>query len=124
MTTRWVRYVVPVMVEIDCDNDAIDRIVALPGEAREDRDDRGQFCIYDENFIRRHADGPDEVHALWVANPPNGRILPGPPQDWPHLLDWEDGFDLDEYDADGYCEDDRYTDCDPYAPPRRPGASS
>jgi hypothetical protein len=45
-TTRWVRYVVPVTVEIDCDNDAIDRIVALPGEAREDRDDRGQFCIY------------------------------------------------------------------------------
>jgi hypothetical protein len=40
-TTRWVRCVVPVMVEIDCDNDAIDRIVALPGEAREDRDDRG-----------------------------------------------------------------------------------
>jgi hypothetical protein len=59
-TTRWVRYVVPVMVEIDCDNDQIDRIVALPGEAREGRDDRGHFCIYDiynENFIRRHADG-------------------------------------------------------------------
>jgi hypothetical protein len=52
-TTRWVRYVVPVR----CDNDAIDRVVALTGE---DRDDRGQFCIYDENFVRRHADGLTE----------------------------------------------------------------
>ena len=40
-----------------------------------------------------------ETHALWVANPPNGRILPGPPQDWPHLLDWEDTFD-DEPDVE------------------------
>ncbi|MDP9843143.1 hypothetical protein [Streptosporangium lutulentum] len=63
-TTRWVRYVVPVVVEIDCDNDAIDH---------------GQFCIYDEKFVRRHADGQMETHALWVANPPNGRIPPGPP---------------------------------------------
>lgn len=38
------------MVEIDCDNDTIDRVVALPGEAREDRDDRGQFCIFDETW--------------------------------------------------------------------------
>ncbi|MEV0088601.1 hypothetical protein [Saccharopolyspora sp. NPDC050642] len=36
------------MVEIDCDD-----VVALTGEAREDRDDRGQFCIYAENFVRR-----------------------------------------------------------------------
>lgn len=27
-------------------------------------------------------------------------------------------------DADGLCEDDRYTNCDPYAPPRRRGAPS
>jgi hypothetical protein len=44
-----------------------------------------------------------------VANPPNGRILPGPPQDWPHLLDWEDTFD-DEPDADGLTEDDHYSE--------------
>jgi hypothetical protein len=122
-TTRWVRYVVPVMVEIDCDNDAIDRVVALVGEAREDRDDRGQFCIYDENFVRHLASGQVETHALWVANLPNGRILPGPPQDWPHLLDWEDTFD-DEPDADGLSEDDHYGNRDPYDPPRRPGAPS
>lgn len=40
-TTRWVRYVVPVMVGIDCDNDELTRVVVLPGEAREDRDDLG-----------------------------------------------------------------------------------
>jgi hypothetical protein len=28
-----------------------------------------------------------------VANPPNRRILPGPPQDWPDMLDWKDSFD-------------------------------
>jgi hypothetical protein len=60
--TRWVRYVVPVMVEIDCDNDSIDRVVALTGGARQDRRQM-------------------ETHALWMANPPNGRLLPGPPQD-------------------------------------------
>lgn len=38
-----------------------------------------------------------------VANPPNERILPGPPQDWPDLLDWEDSFD-DEPDTDGVTE--------------------
>jgi hypothetical protein len=122
-TTRWVRYVVPVMVEIDCDNDTIKRIVALPGEAREDRDDRGQFCIYDENFVRRHADGQVETHALWVANPPNGRILPGPPQDWPDMLDWEDAFD-DEPDIDEITEEDRYADIGPYDAPRRAGRRS
>jgi hypothetical protein len=110
-TIRWGRYVVPVMVEIDCDNDAIGRVVALTGEAREDRDDRGQFCIYDETFVRRHADGQVETHALWVANPPNGRILRGPPQDWPALFDWEDVFD--EPDADGVTEDDRYGETGP-----------
>lgn len=30
-TARWVRYVAPVMVEINCDNDAIGRVVALTG---------------------------------------------------------------------------------------------
>lgn len=28
-TARWVRYVVPVMVEIDCDDDAIRRVAGL-----------------------------------------------------------------------------------------------
>ncbi len=56
-TTRWVRYVVPVMVAVDCEADKITGLVALPEEAREDRDDSGHFCIYDENFVRRHADG-------------------------------------------------------------------
>lgn len=46
----------PVMVEVDCDDDEITRIVALPEEAREDRDDRGHFLVYDERFVRRPGD--------------------------------------------------------------------
>jgi len=113
-TTRWVRYVVPIMVEIDCDDDRIGRIVALPEEARPDRDDLGQFCVYDQNFVRHHADGPIETHAYWVANPPSGCGLPGPPQDWPDMMDWEEGFDV-EPDDEGVAEEDRYAEIQPYA---------
>jgi hypothetical protein len=38
-TRRWVRYVMPVMVEVDCDTDEITSMVTLPGEVRLDRDD-------------------------------------------------------------------------------------
>ena len=38
-TRRWVRYVMPVMVEVDCDTDEITSVVTLPGEVRLDRDD-------------------------------------------------------------------------------------
>jgi hypothetical protein len=67
--------------------------------------------------------GQAETHALWVANPPNGRILPGPPQDWPDMLDWENAFD-DEPDIDGITEEDRYAESAPYDPPRRAGRPS
>ncbi len=33
-TRRWVRYVMPVMVEVDCDTDEITSVVTLPGEVR------------------------------------------------------------------------------------------
>jgi hypothetical protein len=38
-TRRWVRYVMPVMVEVDCDTNEITSVVTLPGEVRLDRDD-------------------------------------------------------------------------------------
>ena len=38
-THRWVRYVMPVMVEVDCDTDEIASVVTLPGEVRLGRDD-------------------------------------------------------------------------------------
>jgi hypothetical protein len=66
-TRRWVRYVMPVMVEVDCDSDQIARVVTLPEEIREDRDDMGHFCVYDERFVRRHSDWQPEVHALCVT---------------------------------------------------------
>ncbi len=34
----------------------IPRVVTLPEEIRQDRDDRGRFLIYDERFVRRHGD--------------------------------------------------------------------
>jgi hypothetical protein len=39
-TRRWVRYLMPVMVEVDCDVDRVRRVVTLPEEIRADRDDR------------------------------------------------------------------------------------
>jgi hypothetical protein len=44
-TRRWVRYVMPVMVEVDCDTDEITSVVTLPGEVRLDRDDMMDICI-------------------------------------------------------------------------------
>ncbi|MFG2004802.1 hypothetical protein ACGFNU_37205 [Spirillospora sp. NPDC048911] len=50
---RWVRYVMPVMVEVDPDSDQITRVVTLPEETR---DDGGDFLVYDEKFVRRRMD--------------------------------------------------------------------
>ena len=33
-TRRWVRYVMPVMVEVDCDTDEITSVVTLPCQPR------------------------------------------------------------------------------------------
>jgi hypothetical protein len=48
MVKRWVRFVMPIMVEVDSEHDEVLRMVTLPEEIREDRDDRGHFLIYDE----------------------------------------------------------------------------
>lgn len=116
-TKRWVRYTVPVMVEVDCEADEVTRWVALPGEAREDRDDTGHFLFYNEQFQRQPVDGPIEAHALWVANPPDGRMLPGPPQHWPPMTAWDEEFSIEPEDEDGMCEQDRYDDVHPYRYP-------
>ena len=52
MPERWVRFTVPVMVEVDCKADEVTLVVPLPQEVREDRDDTG-LLIYDERFRRR-----------------------------------------------------------------------
>ncbi|MGB6162553.1 MAG: hypothetical protein WCF33_01155 [Pseudonocardiaceae bacterium] len=110
-TRRWVRYVMPVMVEVDCDSDEITRVVTLPEEIREDRDDMGHFCVYDEKFVRRHSDWQPEVHALCVTEPRwESRFRAGPPLNWPPSRGWEEGFDLTE-------ADDAYTETNPYADP-------
>ncbi|WP_211273204.1 hypothetical protein, partial [Streptomyces hirsutus] len=43
MAKRRVRYVMPVMVEVDYDDDQVTRVVTLPEEVREDRDDMSHF---------------------------------------------------------------------------------
>jgi hypothetical protein len=68
-TLRWVRYVMPVMVEVDCDTDEIASVVTLPGEVRLDRDDMMNLCIYDEAFRRRADDEQHQAHALYVSEP-------------------------------------------------------
>lgn len=50
-TRRWVRYVMPVMVEVDCDSDEVTRVVTLPEEIQEDRgDDTGHFWLSRRTF--------------------------------------------------------------------------
>ena len=112
--TRWARFVVPVMVEVDCDDDEVLRVVTLPEELREDLDDRGHFLTYDENFVRRHGDEQPQTHASCVAEPrwEHDRFRVGPPINWPQSSAWEEGFDLTE--ADG-----RYAQINPYDQPRR-----
>jgi hypothetical protein len=113
---RWVRYVMPVMVEVDPDTDQITRVVTLPEEIRDDRDDMGNFCVYDEQFIRRRTDydpvDQPELHAWNVAEPRwNSRFRVGGPDNWPDTVQWEEGFDLTE-------ADDAYAEVNPYADPR------
>ncbi len=112
MTVRWVRYVVPVMVEVDCDDDEVIRVVTLPEEIREDRDDLGHFLIYDERFVRRPDDEQPQTHAFSVAEPrwEQERFRVGSPTNWPATSKWEEGFDLTE-------ADDRYAGINPYALP-------
>ncbi|MGW0825812.1 hypothetical protein [Streptomyces sp. NPDC002845] len=66
MAKRWVRYVMPVMVEVDCDDDKVTRVVTLP---EEDRDDMGHFLTYDEKFVRRDSDDQPQLHAFYVGEP-------------------------------------------------------
>lgn len=108
MAKYWVRYVMPVMVEMDDDTDEVTRVVTLPEEIREDRDDRGHFLVYDEDFVRRNDDVQPYIHAQQVSRPEwPGRLRGGPPQNWPDPLAWEEGFDLTE-------ADDRYAERNPY----------
>ena len=108
MARYWVRYVMPVMVEVDDGTDEVTRVVTLPEEIREDRDDSGHFLVYDEGFVRRHDDTPPHIHAQQVARPEwPGRLRGGPPQNWPDTLAWEEGFDLTD-------ADDRYGERNPY----------
>ena len=103
-----VRYMMPVMVQVDCGSDEITRVVTLPEEIREDRDDMGHFCVYDEAFIRRHSDVQPEFHAWNVAEPRwESRFRVGPPANWPCTRQWEEGFDLTEAD-DAYAETSSY----------------
>lgn len=112
MVKRWVRFVMPVMVEVDGEADEVLRVVTLPNEVRWDRDDRGHPLVYDESFVRRHGDAQPQIHASAVAEPywEHSRFAVGPPVNWPDSLTWEEGFDLTE-------ADDRYSEIHPYSEP-------
>ena len=79
---RWVRYVMPVMVEVDCEDDEITSVVMLPSEIRLDRDDAMELCIYDEAFRRQPrrgaaADARLVYRRAGMAASPHPRRLPG-----------------------------------------------
>jgi hypothetical protein len=74
---RWVRYVMPVMVDVDCGDDKVTRVVTLPEEVREDRDDMGHFLIYDEKFVRRNGDEQPQVHAFCGRASLGASAVPG-----------------------------------------------
>jgi hypothetical protein len=112
-TRRWVRYVMPVMVEVDCDTDEITSVVTLPGEVRLDRDDMMDICIYDEKFRRQSLDEQPQAHALYVSEPEwqypglrSGRRVNWPEENW-----HEDHFPRDA-DDDAYAEAHLYADGD------------
>ncbi|MEU3279155.1 hypothetical protein [Streptomyces antibioticus] len=108
MAKRWVRYVMPVMVEVGCDDDTVTRVVTLPEEVREDRDDLGHFLTYDEKFVRRDSGAQPQLHAFTVGEPRwESQFRVGGPVNWLKTDEWEEGFDLTE-------ADDRYGESNPY----------
>jgi hypothetical protein len=82
---RWVRYVMPVMVEVDCDTDEITSVLTLPGEVRLDRDDTMDICIYDEKFRRKSLREQPKAQALYVSEPEwqDPGLRSGRPANWP-----------------------------------------
>lgn len=112
MIKRWVRYVMPIMVEVDVEADEVLRVVTLPDELQPDRDDRGHFLVYDELFVRQSNDAQPQIRASATAEAHAGyaRLASGPPANWPDSSAWEEGFDLME-------SDERYGETDPYSEP-------
>ena len=112
-TRRWVCYVMPVMVEVDCDTDEITSVVTLPGEVRLDRDDMMGICIYDEEFRRQPLDEQPQAHALYVSEPewqyPDLRS--GRPVNWPEE-NWHEDYFPGDADDDAYAEAHPYADGD------------
>jgi len=111
---RWVRYVMPVMVEVDCEDDEITSVVMLPSEIRLDRDDAMELCIYDEAFRRQPGEEQPQMHALYIAGPEwqHPLIRGGSPVNWPPTTDWHDDYFPRDADADAYSEVNSYGDED------------
>lgn len=91
-------------------------MVTLPEEIRDDRDDMGNFLVYDEAFVRCSMDYDPvyqpELHAWNVTQPRwDSRFRVGGPANWPDTTQWEEGFDLTE-------ADDAYADINPYDLPK------
>ncbi|MEU1273489.1 hypothetical protein [Streptomyces sp. NPDC005799] len=97
----------PVMVEVDCDDDKVTRVVTLPESVREVRDGMGHFPICDEKFVRRSGDDQPQVHAFCVGEPgwADDRFRVGGPADW--LERWEESFGREE-------TNDAYEEINPY----------
>lgn len=104
----------PVVVEVDYERDEVVRVVTLPEEIREDRDDLGHSLVYDSEVARRRDDVQPRLHAFSEAQPrwEHEHLIGGSPANWPRPLEWEEGFDLTE-------ADDRYANINFYERPCR-----
>lgn len=114
MAKYWVRFEMPLMVEVDDESDDITRVVTLPDEIHGARDDSGHFMVFDDQFVRHSNDHQPYLHAWSVAQPRSQQAMfsIGPPTYWPDSFEWEEGFDFTE-------ADERYAEINPYESPER-----
>ncbi len=114
MTKRWVRFVTPVMVEVDCEENEVLRVVTLPAEIRMDRHDGATSSSTTSGSSAGTATASPRPHPSWVAEPQGEyeRYRASPPVNWPEPPAREEGFDPTE-------ADDRYAYANPYGEPRR-----
>ena len=112
MAKYWVRFEMPLMVEVDDESDDVTRVVTLPDEIHGARDDSLDFMVFDDQFVRHSMENQPYLHAWSVAQPRSQEAMffRGPPTYWPDSLDWEEGFDFTE-------ADERYADINPYGQP-------
>lgn len=94
MAEYWVRFEMPLMVEVDDESDDVTRVVTLPDEIHGARDDSLDFMVFDDQFVRHSMENQPYLHAWSVAQPRSQEAMffRGPSTYWPDSLAWEEGI--------------------------------